>query len=61
MLKQSKANKFTQAALRFVIFTVALVVVLKLQGRSLIRAILDTSVGGAVFAALMELIAWFRK
>ncbi|GAA6623361.1 hypothetical protein [Scytonema sp. NUACC26] len=61
MLKQSKTNKFTQAALRFVIFTIALVIVLKLQGTPLIRAFLDASVGGVVFTALMELIAWFRK
>lgn len=61
MLKQFKTNKFTQAALRFLIFTVVLVLVLKLQGMPLIRALLNASVGGAIFAVLMELIAWFRK
>lgn len=61
MLKQSKTNKFTQTALRFVIFTVILVVILKLQGMPLIKAFLNASVAGAIFTVLMELIAWFRK
>ncbi len=61
MLKQFKTKKITQAALRFLIFTVVLVIVLKFQGMPLIRALLNASVGGAIFAVLMELIALFRK